>query len=91
MARQKSPAQLQREINTTLTSSAKSLYQALRAAGVPIDHHESDLYVLDMPIARTLIAKHGKKGTAFTSQIDKRRWIDVPFAYDPFWEKKQRR
>jgi hypothetical protein len=69
----------------------KSLYQDLLAAGIPTDHHESDLYVLDTPTARSLIARHGKKGSGFKSQIDGLRWIDVPFAYDPFWEKKGRR
>ena len=93
MAQRKSPAQLDREIAEALggTTSGKSLYQDLRAAGIPTDHHESDLYVLDTPAARALIVKHGKKGSGFTSQIDRKRWLDVPFAYDPFWEKKSGR
>lgn len=88
----KSAGQLDRDIAEALAgkaSSGKSLYQELRAAGIPTDHHESDLYVLDTPAARALIGKHGKKGSSFTSQIDGKRWLDVPFTYDPFWEKKR--
>jgi hypothetical protein len=93
----KSSAQLSREIAEVLTNKAskasgtKSLYQELRTTGIPTDHHESDLYVLDTPEARALIAKHGKRGSSFTSQIDRRRWLDVPFAYDPFWERGGRK
>lgn len=68
-----------------------SLYKDVVRAGIPIDHHESDLYVLDTPQARSLIAKHGLRGKSFKSQIDGLRWLDVPFMYEPFWEKKQRR
>jgi hypothetical protein len=91
-ATKKPPAQLDREIGEALAgaSGAHSLYKELVAAGVPIDHHESDLYVLDTRVARGILAAHGKKGTAFTSQVDGRRWIDVPFAYEPFWEKASR-
>lgn len=89
----KSPAKLDREIAAAIANTAvgRSLYQDLRDAKIPTDHHESDLYVLDTPVARALIAKHGKKGSGFTSQIDRKRWLDVPFAYDPFWKKKSGR
>lgn len=83
----KNETRLNREIAEAL--GGKSLYQALKAAGVRTDHHESDLYVLDTPIARALLASHGKKASGFTSQIDGKRWLDVPFAYDPFWAKKE--
>jgi hypothetical protein len=67
-----------------------SLYKDLVRARIPTDHHESDLYVLDTPEARKTINKYGYKFTTFTSDIDGKRWIDVPFAYEPFWEKKKR-
>ena len=66
-----------------------SLYKDLVRARIPTDHHESDLYVLDTPEARETVKKYGYKFTTFTSNIDGKRWIDVPFAYEPFWEKKQ--
>jgi hypothetical protein len=93
MTKKKSPTQLDREIAESLAgkTSSGSLYQDLKAAGIPTDHHESDLYVRDTPAARALIAKHGKKGSGFTSQINRKQWLDVPFAYDPFWAKKSGR
>jgi hypothetical protein len=65
-----------------------SLYRDLVRARIPTDHHESDLYVLDTPEARELVKSYGYKSSTFTSNLDGKRWIDVPFAYEPFWEKK---
>jgi hypothetical protein len=93
-APKKSSAQIKREVDEVLargSSSQPSLYQELIAAGIPTDSHESDLYVLNTPVARGLIAKHGKRGVVgFNSKVDGKRWLDVPFAYDPFWERKRR-
>ena len=64
-----------------------SLYTDLKDAGVPIDNHESDLYFLDSPEARAILARYSEKSVSrFTSQIDQKRWVEVPFAYDPWWE-----
>jgi len=62
-----------------------SLYDELLAAGVPLDNHESDLYVKDTPEARAILAKHGKRAAPFVNQIDHTIWFDVPFMYEPFW------
>ena len=71
---------------------AKSFYQTLKRL-VPasyLDHHESDLYVRDTPIARLVIRQFGRESSGFTSKVDGQRWLDVPFAYEPFWNKKTR-
>lgn len=60
-------------------------YNALTAAGVPIDHHESDLYCLATSEARQIVKLSGWSHTTFTSQIDGQIWLDIPFAYEPFW------
>ena len=65
------------------------LYADLEAAGCQLDHHESDLYVLDTPEARAILREHRVESTPFTSELDRRRWLDVPFHYTPFWESKQ--
>lgn len=77
-------------------SSEKSLYQKLRDAGATLDHHESDLYVLATPETREILRewrteqKHA--GVAYTTfQSEGKTWFDVPFAHEPFWEKKSRR
>ena len=69
------------------------LYADAVARRLELDHHESDLYIRDTPAARDLLAEHGVKVdrySTFKSDTDGHRWIDVPFEYKPFWEKKAR-
>lgn len=71
-----------------------SLYQEFKAAGIEIRNHESDMYV---PITResTEILENYplQKATAtkFKSNIDGKLTYDIPFSFDPFWEKKMKR
>jgi hypothetical protein len=82
-----------RERMETEHSKKAELYRAVTSAGLETDHHESDLYVLDTPAARELLRKHGYRaelaggGLGFKG-TDGRRWLDIPFGYMPFWEKK---
>jgi hypothetical protein len=68
-----------------------TLFQELIAAGCEIDNHESDLFVKDSPISRSIIKRYSDssaaKATLFRSTSDNEMWWDIPFAYDPFWEK----
>ena len=66
----------------------QTLYDDLKAAELPLDSHESDLYVLASDQAREIIEYHGWSFSAFQSQIDGRTWYDCPFAFLPFWEAK---
>lgn len=74
-----------------------SLYTELKAAGIPIGSHESDLYFKVTPESLSILERHPvKKGNAtrFYSQIPEEKgqlWMDVPFSYDPFWERKLNR
>jgi len=82
----------------------KSIYERAKAAGIEcgrgedrgMDHHESDLYLKATPEARRILKEwqeeSGRNGgvTYFTSQIDGARWMDIPFAYDPFWARRKR-
>ena len=65
-------------------------YAELRTARCTIEHHESDLYVLATPEARKL-AEGAPNRSFFSSQIDGRTWIELPFAYTPFWDKVSNR
>lgn len=63
-----------------------SIYSEMKQAGIETDHHYSDLYVIDCPEARAILANHGKKVDGwnvqrFTSQIDGKPWLDVAFSY----------
>jgi len=65
-----------------------SLYDELQAAGCELDHHESDLYVKVSPEANAILAKDPvqlARAQPFTSEIDGTRWLDIPFAYAPWW------
>lgn len=64
-------------------------YDALVLARVRLDSHESDLYALATPISRAIIKDSGWYCTSFTSQIDGRVWFEVPFAYQPWWDKRK--
>lgn len=65
-----------------------SLYTDLIAAGIPVSNWQSDLYCPNTPEARALIKKHGLKGTPFKNQAEGGIWLDVPFQFDPFWERR---
>ena len=74
--------------------SQPSIYKRLRDAGCALDHHESDLYVRDSETARRIIREVnavpslGKWRAEPFMGSDGHRWLDIPFAYDPWWEKR---
>jgi hypothetical protein len=56
-----------------------------------IDSHESDLYVKDCPEVKTILKKYpmqSRNARPFRSNIDGTIWIDIPFAYEPWWEER---
>jgi len=71
-----------------------SIYKQMLAAGVPVDHHESDLYAKVTPESTAIVSAYKFRGivTRFQSQIaGDGIWYEIPFAYDPAWEKLARR
>ena len=69
------------------------LFEQVKAAGIPYDSHETDLYLPVNEETRALIQNYRFKEnvTTFKSQIDGKQWFDVPFAYLPAWDRKARR
>lgn len=65
-----------------------SLYTDMVELGVPISNHYSDLYVPATPETRALIKKHGRTAESFINQVEGGVWLDVPFAFDPYWERR---
>ena len=67
-----------------------TIYDQMLAAGVQINNHESDLYVPVTPETTAIVNGYKFKSnvTRFTSNIDKKQWYDIPFAYSPFWQNK---
>ena len=68
--------------------SDQTVYDALKEAGCKLDHHESDLYVEDTAKAREIIARFDLKATPFRNKVDQAIWLELPFMYQPFWDKK---
>lgn len=70
--------------------TSADLYQAVLDGNLEHDSHYSDLYLRATPEARALISRYKFKANvqAFTSQIDGKLWLDVPFAFTPYWEKQ---
>lgn len=77
--------------------STKSLFQTIKEAGIPFDNHESDLYVPDTPQVREILEQScfsTLKPEWFINQAPPHKgetWVDIPFAYEPFWERKQQK
>jgi hypothetical protein len=71
---------------------AMHIYDELKAAGVPLDSHATDLYAKVTPESAAIVARYEFRGSVrqFTSQIDGAQWYDIPFAYLPAWEAKLR-
>ena len=64
------------------------LYSQLTILGADMDSHESDLYVRATPEALATVRASGRSYSLFRSELDGRMWIDVPFAYLPWWERR---
>lgn len=74
----------------------KTIYEALTDAGVQLDNHYSDLYALATEDCIRIVAEYRKGATigpvsTFISNIDGKRWYDIPFAYMPYWADVERK
>ena len=63
------------------------IYDQMKAAGVDIASHETDLYVPVNDTTRKIISEYKFRSivTTFKNQIDGKQWYDIPFAYLPAW------
>lgn len=65
-----------------------SLYTDIVAAGIPFDHHASDLHFPITAQSSEILARYelqNKNAQRFTSKVDGKQWYDVPSSYDPYW------
>lgn len=67
-----------------------NIYEDMKAAGVQIDNHESDLYVPVTDVTRAIVARYSDTHsiTSFRHATTGAHWYDIPFAYAPFWANK---
>jgi len=70
----------------------KSIYDKVIEAGIEHDNHCSDLYIPANDETRKLLDEYEYKCnvTTFTSNIDGKRWFDIPFAYEPYWKRAEK-
>jgi hypothetical protein len=66
-----------------------SIYTELLEKGVALDHHATDLYAKVTPASRAIVEAYEFRNNVktFTSQIDGELWYDIPFAYEPEWNR----
>jgi hypothetical protein len=67
---------------------ARGLFEAVKAAGIAYDNHESDLYIEATPEARALLRRYEHRDNArpFVHAVTGAIWLDVPFAFVPWWD-----
>lgn len=67
-----------------------TLFEEIKVAGIKYNHWYSDLYIPNTPQVREILSRHRQHlrlTSAFIDQIDGENWLDIPFAYEPFWGK----
>ena len=67
-----------------------SLYQDVVKAGLKVGNHESDLYVKWTKVSAAMVKASGLLSSTFIDNIDNELWIEIPGAFDPFWEATSR-
>ena len=69
----------------------KTIYEKATVKMHPneVSNHESDLYIKKTPISDALVEKYDFKSIVkiFHCQENGELWYDIPFAFDPFWNK----
>lgn len=71
--------------------SEETLYQKVIKLNVYVSGYYSDLYVEVTPETLAIVKayEYEKQVTTFMNQINGKHCFDIPFAYDPYWEKKR--
>ena len=67
-----------------------NIYDEAKKLGIEMGNWCSDLYLPVNEQTQKLVAdyKFKKNVTTFTSNIDKKLWYEIPFAFDPYWESR---
>lgn len=68
-----------------------SVYTKLVEVGAEIDSHESDLYVKHTTEVMNVL-REVKGWNSWVRFYDREGapWIEIPFAYDPWWSQRQK-
>lgn len=66
----------------------QSPYKEAVRMGLPIESHESDLYIPATAEAIAMVKRSGYYCSTFWHEVKGGQWLDVPFAYEPFWRNR---
>lgn len=79
------------------TATKLSFWEAIsghcKAAGIEINNHYSDLYIPVTPATSAILREYSKltgETKLFIDQVTGKQCYDIPFAYEPYWEAKQK-
>lgn len=67
-----------------------NLHGLLVAAGVDVSGRESDLYCPKSDLSVPIVQASGCEFSVFMSQIEKVYFLEVPFQYSPYWDRKRK-
>ena len=83
---------MNREQQKELIGTDKSIYEQVIELNIEHDHYYSDLYIPVNDTTRDLVASYGHTidFEFFSSNIDGKLWYDIPFSYDPYWQKLEK-
>jgi hypothetical protein len=73
----------------TLQVVEPTLYKDCVARGIKTLSYHSDLYVPNTALTLELCKFYGRSFTMFRNQLETGWWLDVAFAYDPWWEARE--
>ena len=67
-----------------------NIYDEAKKLGIEMDTWCSDLYLPVNEQTQKLVADYEfkKNVTTFISNIDKKLWYEIPFAFYPYWESR---
>ncbi len=70
-----------------------NIFARIKAERIDYSNHESDLYIPVTEQTKIMINAYQFKSnvTTFVSNTDGKLWYDIPFAYLPYWESKQKK
>jgi len=65
------------------------IYNELKKENVPIGSHESDLYCKVTKVSKKIVERYVLKRSvrSFKNQIDGSLWFDIPFEYEPYYSR----
>ena len=67
-----------------------TLFDDVVITGVAYAFHESDLYLPCTTKVQRLLHIHKSKFSYFRNNVTGTPWVSVPFAYDPWWNARER-